>query len=271
MAKRTQHPEMPRRASLTPDQMRVGITKLERRASDLKTLDTQKISAGDDPIIVALQASIEQTLDSVFGRGTTDFNRYQRAFDLDHTIYHMAMGWPGGGGTTIQEIRKGVTDGVQNAIALLEQAARSLKEELEDAGESASGRALRAYDGMDLHPEISRAASALYRDGHYANAIEAAVKALNAFVRMRSGRDDLDGTTLMETVFTPKAPLLKFNGLSDQSDRDEQKGFMMMFSGAVAGLRNPRAHKLIKDDPERALEFIAFVSLLAKLLEGAST
>jgi Protein of unknown function (Hypoth_ymh) len=49
----------------------------------------------------------------------------------------------------------------------------------------------------------------------------------------------------------------------------EQLGFMMMFSGAVAGLRNPRAHKLINDDPERALEFIAFVSLLAKLLDGA--
>jgi hypothetical protein len=55
---------------------------------------------------------------------------------------------------------------------------------------------------------------------------------------------------------------------ADQSDRDEQKGFMMMFSGAVAGLRNPRAHKLIKDDPERALEFIAYVSLLAKLLDA---
>ena len=54
-----------------------------------------------------------------------------------------------------------------------------------------------------------------------------------------------------------------------KTDEDEQQGFMMMFGGAVAGLRNPRAHKLIKDDPERALEFIAFVSLLAKLLDGA--
>jgi hypothetical protein len=57
--------------------------------------------------------------------------------------------------------------------------------------------------------------------------------------------------------------------LDDQSDIDEQRGYMMMFSGAVAGLRNPRAHKFVQDDPERALEFIAFVSLLAKLLDGA--
>ena len=61
---------------------------------------------------------------------------------------------------------------------------------------------------------------------------------------------------------------MRHDDLAD-SDVDEQTGLMMMFSGAVAGLRNPRAHKLIKDDAERALEFIAFVSLLAKLLDGA--
>lgn len=73
----------------------------------------------------------------------------------------------------------------------------------------------------------------------------------------------------MEKVFSPKNPILRFHELKNKSDEDEQRGFMMMFSGAVAGLRNPRAHKLIKDDPERALDFITFVSLLAKLLDGA--
>jgi uncharacterized protein (TIGR02391 family) len=73
----------------------------------------------------------------------------------------------------------------------------------------------------------------------------------------------------MERTFSPSSPILKFNSLQDQSDKDEQKGFMQMFSGAVSGLRNPRAHKIIRDDPERALEFIAFISLLAKLLDEA--
>jgi hypothetical protein len=62
----------------------------------------------------------------------------------------------------------------------------------------------------------------------------------------------------MQQAFGGADPLLRFNDLADKSDQDEQTGFMMMFSGAVAGLRNPRAHKLIKDDPERALEFVAF-------------
>jgi hypothetical protein len=34
-------------------------------------------------------------------------------------------------------------------------------------------------------------------------------------------------------------PALRFNDLAVQFDKDEQQGFMMMFWGAVAGLRNP--------------------------------
>src|SRR5205085_11794721 len=68
------------------------------------------------------------------------------------------------------------------------------------------------------------------------------VKALNALVRMRSDVE-LDGAPLMQKVFSANAPVLRFNALGDESDRNEQQGFMMMFSGAVAGLRNPRAHK----------------------------
>ena len=62
----------------------------------------------------------------------------------------------------------------------------------------------------------------------------------------------------------------KFNKFCDDSDIDEQKVFMMMLSVAVAGLRNPRAHKIIKDDPEMALEFIAYISLLAKLVDKST-
>jgi uncharacterized protein (TIGR02391 family) len=138
----------------------------------------------------------------------------------------------------------------------------------EREGDQLGDRVVRAYRDLDLHPEIGRAANELYLDGHYANAVEDAVKALNGLVRLRSG-EALDGMPLMQKVFSPNAPVLQFNAMSDQSDKDEQLGFMMMFRGAVAGLRNPRAHRLIKDDPERALEFIAFVSLLAKLLDGA--
>jgi uncharacterized protein (TIGR02391 family) len=143
-----------------------------------------------------------------------------------------------------------------------------LEEQLGDTAETAGTRALRACGALALHPEVARAASDRYRSGHYADAVEASVKALNNLVRLRSD-EALDGISLMQKVFSPRSPILQFNELANQSDQDEQLGFMQMFSGAVSGLRNPRAHGFIQDDPERAREFIAFVSLLAKLLDGA--
>ena len=160
-------------------------------------------------------------------------------------------------------IESNVGSGITKLQTLLE-----ILQEQATPEEDGIASTIRAYNGLDLHPEISRAASSLYLDGHYANAVEASVKALNGLVRLRSGLE-YDGVTLMERAFNPSNPVLKFNALQDQSDKDEQKGFMQLFAGAVSGLRNPRAHGFIQDDPERALEFVAFVSLLAKLLDEA--
>jgi uncharacterized protein (TIGR02391 family) len=74
----------------------------------------------------------------------------------------------------------------------------------------------------------------------------------------------------MRTAFSPNAPILAFNDLTDPGDRDEQKGLMHLFEGAVLALRNPRAHALSDDSPELALEYIALLSLLAKRLQQAT-
>jgi uncharacterized protein (TIGR02391 family) len=110
----------------------------------------------------------------------------------------------------------------------------------------------------------------LFRDGHYANAVEDACKMLDAFVKMRSGRSDRSGTELMQEVFSAKNLVLKFNGLQTDTDRSKQQGMMFLFAGAMLALRNPRAHELMKDDPEQALEYIAFLSMLAKSLDRAT-
>ena len=73
----------------------------------------------------------------------------------------------------------------------------------------------------------------------------------------------------MNEVFSPNNPVLAFNDLESKSDKDEQKGLMFLFSGVMSAFRNPRAHDFVEDDPERAIEVIGFVSLLAKLLEQA--
>ncbi|WP_412050263.1 TIGR02391 family protein [Hoeflea sp. Naph1] len=212
-----------------------------------------------------LVIKINATLRDIFGAETLEYNEYSiDTFRPEFSVYYSGMDVTLRG--NIDVVKQKVDRGITTLGSIIDIFEERIGEDIEDA----SSRVIRAYSGLDIHPEIARAANKLYQDGHYANAVEAAVKALNGLVRLRSGLE-FDGTTLMERAFSPSNPVLKFNALQDQSDKDEQKGFMQLFSGAVSGLRNPRAHGFINDDAERALEFIAFVSLLAKLLDEAST
>ena len=62
-----------------------------------------------------------------------------------------------------------------------------------------------------------------------------------------------------------KTPIIK---ISD--DVDEQLGFMWMFSGAVMGIRNPKAHTLIpQTNPQKTLEWLSFASVLLRALDDA--
>ena len=103
----------------------------------------------------------------------------------------------------------------------------------------------------------------------FSNAVFDASKALINYVKERSARHDLDGATLVRTVFSKNDPILAFNDLKEQSDFDEQEGLMHLFEGAVLGVRNPRGHSFLDDSPERALEYLAFLSLLAHRLQKA--
>lgn len=264
-------PTLATSANLSPAEIRAAIPQLERRIADLEAVPVAEITHRSDARWATVRHAVHSTLAAIFGSQTDEYHRLFGALnarDYEMLTKMARASRRADSGLPVHLIREELERHRKRMIALLSKEIELMKEQLGDDGDTAAGRAIRAYSNLDLHPEIARAASELYQDGHYSNAIEDAVKALNALVRLRSGRE-LDGATLMQTVFSPKNPILLFNDLKDQSDQDEQQGFMMMFSGAVAGLRNPRAHKLIKDDPERTLEFIAFVSLLAKLLDGA--
>jgi uncharacterized protein (TIGR02391 family) len=234
-----------------------AIRKLTRRLNQLEELPPINADTDLTGLANEIATKVNATIDDVFEEDTQEAK----------TFHISPFSFLGGGSHPSERVRA-FNKTLSRTIAMLKVAIEGLQEKSADAEGDATERTLRTYQGLALHPEIARAASKLYQDGHYSNAVEDAVKALNNLVRLRSGLE-YEGTTLMERAFNPTTPVIKFNDLSTQSDRDEQKGFMLMFSGAVSGLRNPRAHEFIHDDPERALEFIAFVSLLAKLLDEA--
>lgn len=252
----------PRPANLSPDQMKAAIPKLRRRISELDDIDIVSIQERGEPRFSALEQKIDSTLVSIFGVDTVEYIRYRIGW-LDTAPINMMYETP------LSEIQEGYERGIDGAKSTLQTIVELFEENIEDLGGTSEGRALRAFGELDIHPEIERAVESLFRNEHYANAVEDACKVLDGLVKIRSGKSELSGTDLMLNVFSPNSPTLKFNALETETDKSEQQGMMFLYAGAMLALRNPRAHEIIEDDPEKALEYIAFLSLLAKSLDKA--
>lgn len=129
------------------------------------------------------------------------------------------------------------------------------------------------FDNMHLHPRVIQVSESLFKTGNYASAILEAFKAVNNFVKEKSGLspNELRGMKdrpLMAKVFDEKEPLIKLNELITDTDINEQEGFKLLFMGATEGIRNPKAHDLIEmKDPYKTLEYLAFASLLLKKID----
>lgn len=262
MARRTTTPDL-KLVRLSDAEANEAVSKLERRLKDFEALDLNSVAEQNNGHeLEALAQKTNATLMDIYGDNSIQYRDLHVSLTPDLFVVMSGMD------TSIRGNMDEVRENVKAAYSKLTTQVEILKEQTGSSVDEPVGRSIKAYEGLDLHKEISRAASKLYLDGHYANAVESAVKALNGLVRMRSGLE-VDGSKLMEQAFGGKAPKIAFNDLANDSATNEQRGFMMLFSGAVAGLRNPRAHGFIEDSPDRALEFIAFISLLAKILDEA--
>lgn len=126
------------------------------------------------------------------------------------------------------------------------------------------------YDALQIHPKVKKVTESLFKNGHYPQAILEAFKLIDLEVRKKSGLSDRDGADLMHHVFDENKPILHINSLKTLSEKDEQHGFRFIFAGAMTGVRNPKAHEIVKlRDSNIALEYIAFASLLMKILDKA--
>ena len=117
--------------------------------------------------------------------------------------------------------------------------------------------------------ELRAATRSRFVSTHYADAVESGVKALNECVRARTGRAE-DGDALMTIVFSPNAPLLRINAGRSKSDESEQRGHMHLCQGVVGAWRNPRAHSLMDDDPERAVLMLEMIDGLIATTKAAT-
>lgn len=122
------------------------------------------------------------------------------------------------------------------------------------------------YDQVVTDAGLRTATIRLFRNKHYAEAVRRGCTHVNNLVKKKAGLASKDGPDLMHHAFRADAPVLRLNALASQSDRDEQDGYRHIFAGMMAGVRNPRAHEPVEDDPEAALEMLTMANHLVRIV-----
>jgi hypothetical protein len=103
-----------------------GIARLEKRIEELATFDPKNVEERWSAEVKALQASIDETVVWVFGHDSVDYMRYRSAATLDNGP--LIRGRP----APPPAVQKYLAEGKQNALLLLQQAVRGLREQLDE-------------------------------------------------------------------------------------------------------------------------------------------
>jgi uncharacterized protein (TIGR02391 family) len=129
---------------------------------------------------------------------------------------------------------------------------------------------LDLYYSLVKDSELRKHTERRFINGHYQDAVCEAFKYLNNYVKSRVRKSSDDGASLMKQAFSPKNPILKLNDLANQSEKDEQLGYMEIFSGVMTGIRNPRAHENDFDnDPYTAIQLLSLADHLLQRTQKA--
>ena len=123
------------------------------------------------------------------------------------------------------------------------------------------------FEERDIHPKIEEKCKKIFDDGHYSHTTFEACKLLEERVRELANSDKI-GTRLMTDVFSVNNPILLLSNLSGQNQENEQQGFMDLFRGIIAGIKNPRSHKAgINENIDQCLDHLSLVSMLMRKLD----
>jgi predicted nucleotide-binding protein len=114
----------------SPETIERGIARLQERIDALRAFDFQVLKKdGTMPELAALSAAIADTLERCFGKDTTTYRRYKPATAL-RPIQQRSYG-------NEFYLREEVREHFDRSVALLQDAQRALREDLEDAGHAA--------------------------------------------------------------------------------------------------------------------------------------
>lgn len=129
----------------------------------------------------------------------------------------------------------------------------------------------------ELHSWIWSGAKSLWQSQHYREAVEGAIKKLNAETQNKAGRRDISETDLFKQAFSLDAPkpgkarLRRMKDDGSDTYRSVQRGAMNLAEGVFAGIRNPLSHEADQELSEQeALEYLAALSVLARWVDDST-
>lgn len=128
-----------------------------------------------------------------------------------------------------------------------------------------------------LHPWVWGGATSLWQSGHFREAVEGAIRKLNAETQNKLGRRDLSETDLFNQAFSEQPETVKSPRLHRMPDdgsktfKSVQRGARMFAEGVFAGIRNPLAHEAEQEmSKQQALEYLAALSVLARWVDDST-
>lgn len=129
----------------------------------------------------------------------------------------------------------------------------------------------------ELHPWVWSGARSLWQSSHYREAVEGAIRKLNAEAQNKVGRRDVGEADLFKQAFSledPKVGKARLRRMKDDGSntyRSVQRGAMSFAEGVFAGIRNPLSHEADQELTEQeALEYLATLSVLARWVDDAT-
>jgi uncharacterized protein (TIGR02391 family) len=247
MPKRRDYPE-PKRPSISPEEGRRRFEVMRDKAKEMLSNRPLNESA-----VQTWATSCIKYIQETFGEGTSHLDTFIGPIRIR----------PSGGDYYDQYAEQEDAEKLQKRINVLESLIELIDTELSFDRPPTT----REDDFWSLlHPAVTQVAKPRFMAGHYADAVEAALKDLNlrikTYVRKLTG-EEFDGSDLMQRAFSPNAPVVRLADLSTEDGRNIQKGYMQIFAGTMTGIRNPKAHSNIVIDAPRAIHHLYLASLLS--------
>ncbi len=130
-------------------------------------------------------------------------------------------------------------------------------------------------DADQLHPWIWEAAETFWQSKHYRTAVQVAATALNAQVQAKVERRDISDDKLISRCFSenppdPQNPRLRIRGDQNHpTTQSLQRGAGQLGLACFWAIRNPATHETDEWSEADALEKLAVLSALARMIDGA--